>query len=332
MKTIHLHIGCYKTGTTSIQNTLFKNRAILNQIGYNYPGNHNNHHFSFFATEASIDDWPRQFKSIDKSKLEQIKKRYFQELERGLNSKFEEQIISTEYLFTDNRKYIEKYVGFLKNFADEIRVYIVLRKPSNYFKSAQQQMIKARSYVSNPDNWRLNFRNVIEAWSTFTNVEVIEYQKDVDSSKLLCDKIGVGYQRLNKIKQNSNVSLSIEQILLLEKIQACLYRSYEDRFKNHLGVLHQIKFSGLHKPELKSVVDSLIYQNHYKDLLWLKENFDIDFLNEECEVDSTKHLPSFEREKVSVRDVFRVPDEQMVEKFEAHVIDLLLKKIVQRAS
>jgi len=149
-----------------------------------------------------------------------------------LNSKYEEQIISTEYLFIDNKSYIEKYIRYLKNLADEIKVYLVLRKPSDYFKSAQQQLIKARSYVSNPDDWRLNFRNVIEAWSTFTNVEVIEYQKDVDSSKLLCDKIGVEYQQLYKIKQNSNVSLSIEQILLLEKIQSRLYRAYEDRFKN----------------------------------------------------------------------------------------------------
>jgi len=102
--------------------------------------------------------------------------------------------------------------------------------------------------------------------------------------------------------------------------------------KINLGVIHQIKCSRLHKPVLKSGVDSLIYQNHYKDLLWLKENYGINFLSEEYEEGSTEHLPSYEGDKESVRDVFRVPDEQMVEKFEAHVIDLLLKKLLQRAS
>lgn len=109
-----------------------------------------------------------------------------------------------------------------------------------------------------------------------------------------------------------------------------MYINYEDRFKNHLGVIHQIKTSELNKPELKEKVKAVIYKNHQQDLLWLNKIYGINFLNDSYKEVSKKEFPKFAKE-VSVRDVFEVPDEQLVEKFESQVIDLLLKKLVQRA-
>ena len=37
MKTLYLHIGVHKTGSTSIQDFLFKNANLLENQGYFYP-------------------------------------------------------------------------------------------------------------------------------------------------------------------------------------------------------------------------------------------------------------------------------------------------------
>lgn len=83
MKTLHLHIGSHKIGTTSIQNTFDMNRKTLNEMGFHYPGDHQNHHFSFFATKASSQNLPRQFKSIPEDKLNRMVDKYFSKLEKG---------------------------------------------------------------------------------------------------------------------------------------------------------------------------------------------------------------------------------------------------------
>lgn len=327
---IYLHIGSPKTGTTSIQNTFFHNRSRLNDLGFHFPGSHANHHFSFLFTKAVYEDWPRQFKSIKKGELKSTFEQYFQHLAQDINgSQKDRHIISTEYLFIDNVKYIENYLSFLNTFYNEIKVCLFLRNPIDYFRSAQQQMIKARSYLTNPEKWILNFKSVIGVWSNFAEIDVIEYKTGLDSCELFCNWAGIDYSNLKPLKQQSNTSLSVEQMLLLEKIQSQLYTNHEDRFKGHLEVLHQIKSTDLHNPRLKEEIRTKIYQNHIQDLFWLKENHNINFLNKELDTVSEKNLPEL-GEKASVRDIFKIPDETIVEKYEAQVMDLLLKKVVQQ--
>jgi hypothetical protein len=329
MSVVHLHIGSYKTGTTSIQNTLHVNRAGLYKQGYHYPGSQSNHHLSFLATGAEKEDWPRQFTSIERNNLQQNVQAYFQELTRDFKNEDKQQIVSTEYLYIENEAYIESYMAFLKEFFDEIKVYVFLRDPVYFFRSAQQQMIKARSFVANPADWELTFREVIEAWSSYVEVEVIEYRKGIDSCEVFCEAVGLDYSKLDKPDKQSNTSLSLEQMLLLEKIQHQLYWQHEDQFKNHLAVIHNINPPFTTKPELKEEIRKVIYQNHREDLHWLKEEYDIDFLNEELEGQEVASTPIFENGKATVRDVYKVPSEEIVEKYEALVIDALLKKLVQ---
>ncbi len=331
MKTLYLHIGSPKTGTTSIQNTLFHNRNRLNKEGFHYPGNHVNHHFSFLLTKAEYEDWPRQFKSIERGKLKSTIEQHFKYLAQDISSsQADRHIISTEYLFINNETYIKNYLEFLDTFYDEVKVCLFLRNPVDYFRSVQQQKIKARSYLMNPEGWTLNFKNVIEAWSEFVEVEVLEYSPGVDTCELFCNWVGIDYSSLKTLRKKSNASLSIEQMLLLEKIQSQFYTKYEDRFKDHLRVIHQIKSADLHKPKLKEGIRSEVYQNHKKDLIWLKETHSIDFLNDEFVATSNRTLP--EREEAAVREVFKIPNETLVEKYEAYVIDVLLKKLKQQAS
>lgn len=329
MKKLHLHIGSPKTGTTAIQQTFHQNRDVLNSLGFHYPGKQDNHHFSFLATKANNEDLPRQFNSYNDKTLDEIRHYYFKNIENDFRSRFSEQIISTEYLFISDKKYIQNYLNYLNGFFDVVKVYLSLRNPEQCFSSLQQQGIKARSFINDPKGWKLKFRKVIEGWEKFVDVEVSEYEKGVDSCKTLCEKMGIDYKRLNKPSKESNTTLSIEQMLQLEKIQHYLYQNHEDKFKNHLGVIYQINASFTHKPQLQDWVKSVIYNNHREDLIWLKKEYDINFLQDYNEADELLDVTRFENGKATVRDVYKVPSEETVEKYETLVVDALLTKLVQ---
>lgn len=332
-KNLSIHIGSPKTGSTSIQEIFAKNRINLRKQNFIYPGNGMDHHFLYFASKAPRERWPRHFKGMDKNKLNSFIKNYFAELEKGF---LQEQnvVLSTEYIFFEDRRMVENIFNYLRNFFDSITVLCFLREPIEYYISYQQQLIKGQSYLLSPLSFKYNFKKVIQSWGDLSDeLSVLTFKKNENSFVRLCDEVGIktsGFQYLN---HRTKSSVSLEQMILMEKIYKNIYQGRDDQLsgKLHVKTISQINTSYTNKPDLKSGVDSLIYQNHHEDLQWLKKNFDINFLNKEYEVDSTEQLPTFEGDKVTVRDVFKVPDVQTVEKYEAQVIDLLLKKLVQRA-
>lgn len=157
MSTLHLHIGSGKTGTTSIQEIFHGNREKLKNQGYLYPGPNPDHHLLFFASKAPQNDWARTYKGLKQKKLESVLNQYFSKLRDDLNSYYD-QVISTEYLFISNPKYIENIVNFLQGYFDEIIVYVFVRDPVEFYRSHQQQILKARSYVASPHQYKYDFK------------------------------------------------------------------------------------------------------------------------------------------------------------------------------
>lgn len=329
MKVLHLHIGSQKTGSTSIQMTFHQNRDELKDQGFMFPGNTQNDHLFYFATKGEQEDWPRQFKSMGQDKLQKYLDSYSASLQEGFESGIKHQIISTEYLFLHNRQYIDNVISFLDDYFDKIKVYAFIRSPIDYYRSYQQQKIKARSFIKAPNCFKYSFKEVIKSWREVADIENIPYQPGINSCKVFCDKLGVDFSRLNISDRNSNASISVEQMLLLEKIQSDLYQEHEDIYKDHLTIIQRIRAPYLNKPKLQEWVKPAVYKNHLEDLHWLKDEYDIDLLNEELEKKEITSLPTFENGKATVRDVYNVPSEESVEKYEVLVVDAILKKLVQ---
>lgn len=331
MNKLHLHIGSYKTGTTSIQKTFFLNTEELKQQGYICPGYTQNDHLLYFTTKAEKEDWPRHFKSIAPKKLEEWTGKYFSSLEEVFTSNISQKILSTEYLFIHDSTYIKNVISFLSDFFQKIKVYLFIRSPEEYYRSFQQQKIKARSYITPPGLFKYEFKKVAEAWNEVADLEVIQYHSGVNSCEVLCRKIGVNYNKLSPPERNSNTSLSLEQMHILEKVQYHLYQNYEDCFKNHLGVVQKISGSFTNKPQLQDWVKPVVYQKHIEDLKWLKKEYGIEFLNEELETKEITSAPTFKNGKAAVQDIYKVPSEESVEKYEALVVNTLLKKLIQHS-
>lgn len=326
MKKLYLHIGSHKTGTTSLQSTFHKNRSELKTQGFLYPGNEANHHKLFFITNSPEKDWPRQFKKMPREILESEIKEYMPILERDLKSNYYKQIISSEYLFIDEVESIKNAFHYLCNFFSDIVVYIFVRDPVGFYISAQQQMIKARSYITPPDRFRYRFKSVIEAWKQFCDVHVNKYSSKNDACNVFCDNIGINHTQLSPIGHRANVSLSIEQMVLLEKIQRVLYPCAEDVFKPHLRAIDHIDGVFSNKPRLKESAVATIIDNHKEDLEWLEETYSIDFLHEEWREWKSNAKKQLYPQRVTIREVYHV-DEKAAEMYEAFVMDFLLKHI-----
>lgn len=298
-----------------------------------YPGKELDHHFFYFTSNASRSDWPRHFKGIEKNKLEQYLKNYFSQLERDF-SQGHEVILSTEYIFFSNKYWVENIFQYLRKHFTEINIYCFLREPVDFYKSMQQQYIKGQSYIDSPEFFKYDFKEVIQIWESLADeMTVLKFDKQENSFVSLCNNMGFDSSGFKNLDHRTKGSVSIEQMILMEKVYKNVYQKLDDRLsgKLHVKTIAQINSDITNKPKLKKGVGHIIYKNHQDDINWLKENHGIDFTNNSYEEANTSAtLPSYERGKASIREVFQVPDEELVEKYEAQVVDLLLKKLVLR--
>lgn len=328
-KKLHLHIGSPKTGTTYLQQALFYNKEKLSKQGFSYPGNEFSHQKLFFATNCKRKDWARQFRGAKTATVEKVVNNYLTTLEKDiLGSECEQYIMSTEDLFISNQTYIQNLLSYLDNFFSEVKVYVFLRDPVEYYRSYQQELVKARSYITSPYIFKYPIKEVVTAWQNFCETKVIGYHPDKDSLKVLAEKIGFAFDNFSKNKSPNNSSMSIQQIALLEKVQRNLYADSDNILKIHLKAITQISAPFTTKAELQQWVKPVVYKNHQDDLEWLNSEHDVNFLNNEYTQMVKASSSVIAGEQVGVRDVYQVRDENLIEKYESLVIDLLLKKLV----
>lgn len=156
----------------------------------------------------------------------------------------------------------------------------------------------------------------------------MEFNSDSNSALAFCKTLGLDVKPV----QGVNTSMSVEKMILVEKIQRFNYQDLQDILKPHLyPLIRSSEFAFSSKPKLQDWVKPIIYNNHREDLKWLKENYGIDFLQSQLKAATPPSLPEFTNNRVSVRDVYKV-DEQSAERYEALVMDILLKNLVKNGN
>lgn len=325
-KHLYLHIGSNKTGTTSSQITLHHNRRELLKQGYLYPCDVEKHHTFFFATKSARKYWPRALKHTPTHELKRKVEDFFSTLEKEISIHDGHLVLSTEYLFIDQEAHIQSVIDYLKPFYPEITVIVFVREPADLYASGQQQILKARSYATPPQQFHYNFKNVIESWSRFCPVIVKEYSPGTDSCEVLCNTIGIDYSRMSRRKR-VNTTMSVEQVALLEKIRRIVYKEEENVFKHHLRLIHKVRPAFTNKPKLKEEVKRIIRDTHKADLEWLKKQYDIDFTVPENSDQAVQSRRNWPEKQVSVRDIYEVCEES-VELYETALMDRLIKQLM----
>lgn len=156
--TVYLHIGVHKTGTTSIQATLFKNRIQLRNHAINYLAISQNHSETLYPLVCDNPHLYHVNRSVGidteekaASRNAAVDKALRHELETNTCSRL---VISGEDLIQLTPGGIERLKQKLLPFAAGFRVVVYVREPYAFINSAFQQRLRAgftyEQLIANP--------------------------------------------------------------------------------------------------------------------------------------------------------------------------------------
>jgi hypothetical protein len=144
---IDLHIGSGKTGTSSIQHFLHRNRDHLAELGHLYPQTPGETRHTrlglFIKPDDDLVDTPRwrreQFPSPEAFRRA-FRRRLFREIDK---SGLPRVLFSDEALYGSPDRALRRLSRFADKIADSLRLVVYLRRQDDHLVSRYQQVVKA---------------------------------------------------------------------------------------------------------------------------------------------------------------------------------------------
>jgi hypothetical protein len=236
-----LHIGSGKTGTSSIQTFLNRNRDRLADLGHLYPKTPGvTRHIRlglFIRPDDALDDyigWHRQCASSPEAFRRTFRRRLFREInESGLSRV----LFSDEALYGSSRESLRRLSRFTHRIAGSLRLVVYLRRQDDHLASRYQQRVKIgetkrlSDWVNEPDlSDAYDYDARLRMWERLLDPDefvVRRFERDsfVDGSLLqdFLDASGVD-ARAEEMAQgpSRNISLDAESVEFLRILN--LYR------------------------------------------------------------------------------------------------------------
>lgn len=203
-----LHIGTEKSGTTSLQSFLQKNRATFLDNGYYITltptissTNFNHRKMATAMLDVDhIDDARKTLKIVDAESFSYWRNNFLaelsEEIKNNTNNKYKTYIFSSEHLSSRliSVEEITRLKNYLEGFFDTIEVILYIRRQDKYAVSLYSTALKAGSVDNfifnhkNPLNPRFNYYQLYSKWSevfgkNYIDVRIFErdkfYKKDL---------------------------------------------------------------------------------------------------------------------------------------------------------
>jgi len=203
-KTIILHIGVPKTGSTSIQETLYypKNRELLANKGYFYPKSWFSNHSPQLVSSFCEDPFHLRANiahGFSKDQILEINRINIELLEKELiENKLDQIIISAEVIsgmkkneLMSIKQFLIEKVGYSKHKTIKVqfRIIMYVRDPYEHTSSQVQQMIK-------------NGRNFREAYNIISKSRKAYYQKRIRSFQDIFEKNAIQLYKFEEAIQH----------------------------------------------------------------------------------------------------------------------------------
>ncbi len=327
-KEIILHVGVHKTGTTSIQQALYnkENLHILEKNNMEYihefPPNNGVIFWDLFSPKNMIYKYNILFGYTEEEIQERaavseaILRRYL------LNDK--KLIISGEAIGTFEKEQLlnaKKYLESSVRGKVKIKIVICLRNPIAIISSLYQQRIKNGIYFESSNEFieeiKQTYRCVKDMTDIFgaENLIVYSFEKACSYEDGLVSyffkEIGldnIDRANLKETKENESFSAEAAKVSSYINKKECSIVENKRSFNRKLADLDSlIKINGS-----KFILDRneilKIYKYIFDDLVWIKDNYGIDYTNQMERIMSIVEVEN-EYEELSVVEAFNASSE-----------------------
>ncbi|MEL0630692.1 hypothetical protein [Psychromonas aquatilis] len=183
MKKIILHVGFNKTATTSIQDSLEKNRDQLLTEGFHYPifeveNNFiSNHSLPFYTIFSGNVNTYRDLIRLDlTTSVLKVKKIFEKQLDNSLD--FEKVIFSGEHIPLLTKSELLTLKKRLLSKGHQLEVLCYVRKPYSYLCSEMQQQIKASDNTLESISVPIKSNQVFKLNEVFGDVKYLSFEKE----------------------------------------------------------------------------------------------------------------------------------------------------------
>ncbi|MCX7305831.1 MAG: hypothetical protein NTV73_16100 [Hyphomicrobiales bacterium] len=309
--TIYLHIGFPKTGTSSIQHTLFRNADLLRKKhSINYLSFARNHWPIAFARLAEQrPGWLRhavQRQNIGRRQIIESGEAALADLHRD-RTMFRHHVISSEHLSSLERKGAQAFFSDIQEVGLETKVILYVRHPADDVSSRIQQNIKmgARKLSSLDDvqnKYESQIRTIVDVYGKERLIIKRFGKQYFRNGDLVDDFLSIvnDGDEIRKIKKiTKNQSLSLPAVLIMDKIN----RLSDDYLvkRSLLGALKRVSGPKFLVP--RPVVQRYL-EMHQTYLSYLKNEFDVVF--DEVDLSKFPESLSYEFSEATVESIAAV--------------------------
>ncbi len=326
MKAI-LHIGCEKTGTTSLQESLYLNKSNLEEQGYFFSqaAGEKNHNKLFVCSlekeRLSVDLLSKRMgiHSYEKQCQEKlVLEAKIENENRNLPAGVDKVIYSSEHLQArlQTQNEIQNLFDMLSGYFNEFEVIVYLRNPMAYAVSLFSTSLKfgnisnsiAGPYVGNGElNYRFNYKKMISNWQGvfgMSSVRPLLFDKShLVNSNVVDDyyaKLNIDCSNFIPIEDKLNLSLKSDaQAFLLQVNKQLSLNNTLDRpskskiVRNLVSRLEQIRGGSGIRPSKSLCYEFELAFSESNE--WIKNNYFPDYNGlsnncEEYESDAEKYL------------------------------------------
>jgi hypothetical protein len=235
MKTIYVHIGLHKTGTTTIQDYLIDNVEYLKTKGVLVPFAHRNHNLTFWVngkenSQKRQNQWSRLMRKID-------------------NSDAPITVLSSEFFSRDISEIDHWHLNFtdLVNKGHTVKFILYLRRSDKRFESlfieaakGGNGMIDIRDfpYERFIDNW--NLCEAIKSHFGQDSLILRKFEEDAKQGLIgsFMSCLGVSMAEIDELKYQTNTKPNLDQLRaiiyageLFGKITSPMFNSARQRRK-----------------------------------------------------------------------------------------------------
>jgi len=223
MKTCHLHIGMHKTGSSSIQNYLDKNRDELLKSGFYYAemggANHSGPFLYCLRFEPARDTEIANLK-IAPDELNSRIIFYKEKLADSLNKNYSDIIFSAESIVKLSPNELIDFKKNLLEYVDEIKVYCYVREPMSFTVSSFQQVIKTMPVFLDNQHLYPNYKDKLQKFEDiFGDVKYRLFSRGTllegDVTADFCSWLNLPYQG----SEEANISLGALAVKFLYRFQ-----------------------------------------------------------------------------------------------------------------